>query len=110
MARETIAVQTIGRSGLAPAYAAAHADGGAFGNDGRTFLHVKNGATAVVVTIRIPVKVDGQAVTNPAVTVPATQERMIGPFPPGIYNQPGSDIHVDFDDVSNVTVAAVRLP
>lgn len=109
MARVAISVQNIGRAGLEPAYTAAAADGNSFPNDGRTFLHVKNGATDVVVTTRITKVVDGQAVTNPTVTVPATEERMIGPFPPGLYNQSDDTVYVDYDDEANVTIAAIRL-
>lgn len=109
MSRVTVSTQKIARTGLEPAYAAAAADGNAFANDGQTFLHVVNGATDVEVTMRIPTTVDGQAVTNPTVTVPATEGRMIGPFPPGIYNQPDGTVHVDYDDESNVTIAAIRL-
>lgn len=109
MARVTLAVQPVSRAGLEPAYAAAEADGNAFLNDGRTMLHVKNGATNVVATLQIPRTLDGQAVADPTVTVPATEERMIGPFPPGVYNQTDGALYVDYDDVANVTVAAIRL-
>lgn len=111
MARVAIAVQTITRTGLEPAYAAAAAaaDGNSFPNDGRTFLAVVNGATDVEVTLKIARTIDGQAAVNPTVTVPATETRMIGPFPPGIYNQTDGSVHVDCDDESNVTIAAIRL-
>lgn len=112
MARAALTVQQIARTGLEPAYAAAEADGNAFDNTGREFLHVKNGATQCVVTVKTARTVDGQGVTDRTVTIPATEDRMIGPFPAAIYNQlggAGDVVHVDYDDVSNVTVAALRL-
>jgi hypothetical protein len=112
MPRVALAVQPVTRLGVTPAYAAAETDGNSFGNTGREFLHVKNGATACVVTVRTPRVVDGQAVTSRTVTVPATEERMIGPFPPATFNQAGAAgdvVHVDYDDVANVTVGAFRV-
>lgn len=112
MARQALTVQEISRTGLAANHAAAAADGNSFINTGREFLHVKNGLTACVVTVRTARTVDGQAVTNRTVTVGASEERMIGPFPPSLFNQKGSAgdvVYVDYDDVTNVTVAALRL-
>jgi hypothetical protein len=112
MARVTLAVQAISRLGVEPAFAAAETDGNAWNNTGREFLHVKNGATACVVTVLTPRTVDGQAVTARTVTVPATEERVIGPFPPETFNQRGAAgdvVHVNYDDVTNVTVGVFRL-
>lgn len=112
MARAALTVQAVSRLGLEPAYVAAEADGNSFNNTGREMLHVKNGATDVVVTVQVPRTVDGQAVTARTVTVPATEERMIGPFPPSIFNQGGAlgdVVHVDYDDESNVTVGVIRV-
>lgn len=112
MARSALTVQALARTGLEPSFAAANADGNSWNNTGREFLHVKNGATDVVVTVQTPRTVDGQAVTARTVTVPATEERMIGPFPPAIFNQGGAlgdVVHVDYDDESNVTVGVFRV-
>lgn len=112
MPRAALSVQTIERTGLEPAYVAAEADGNSFINTGREFLHVKNTTTACVVTVKTARTVDGQAVTDRTVTVPENEDRMIGPFPPSLYNQRGAAgdvVYVDYDDESNVTVAALRL-
>ena len=56
--------------------------------------------------------VDGQAVVDPTITVPDSEERTIGPFPAEPYNQGGADgdvIHIDFDNIVNVTIAALRI-
>jgi hypothetical protein len=104
-----LTVQNVTRAGLEAAYDAAASGGDEFDNDGKTMLHVKNGATACVVTIDIAKTVDGQAVTDPTVTVPESEDRFIGPFPPSIYNDADGHVNVSYDDESNVTVAALRL-
>ena len=112
MARTALTVQPMARTGLEATYGAANGDGHSFQNDGRTFLHIKNGATDCVITVATPRTVDGQAVTPRTVTCTADEERFIGPFPPSLFNQMGAAgdvVHVDFDDVSNVTVAALRI-
>jgi hypothetical protein len=107
-----LTVQEISRDGLEATYAAAAVGlADEFNNDGKTFFHVKNGATDCVITIDIPnLSIDGQAVTDITITCTATEERMIGPFPPGWYNDGDGHVNVAYDDVSNVTVAAIRLP
>jgi hypothetical protein len=105
-----LTVQDITRSGLEAAYVAAAAGGDEFDNDGRTFLHVKNGLVDCTITIDVAKTVDGQAVVDPTVTCTASEERMIGPFPPSIYNDGDGHVNVSYDDESNVTVAAIRLP
>ena len=112
MARTELAVQAVSRQGLDPVYTAANVDGHSVQSDGRMLLHVKNGATAVVVTLDIVRTIDGQAVVDPTVTVPGSGERFIGPFPAEFYNQGGAVgdlIHIDFDDIANVTIAALRI-
>lgn len=110
MARGTITVQTISRSGLAPTYAAADSvNGQQFYNDESTFLHVKNGGGGSInVTLNTPGTVDGLAVGDLVVAVGAGAEKMIGPFPPGIYNNSGY-VYVDYSGATSVTVAAFKL-
>jgi len=109
MARQTLAVQQISLAGIEPTLDTGHADGHAFSNDGRTFIRVVNGATAVDVTVPTTQTVQGFAVADHTVTVPENESRDIGPFPVGLFNQSDNTVHVDFDDESNVTIAALRL-
>lgn len=107
-----LTVQQIDRDGLEATYSSANADGNHFDNqaDHRTFLHVKNDdGSDHTVTLTVQETVDGQSVTNPTVTVTAGEERFIGPFPASIYNSSGQ-VYVEFDAVTSVTVAAIRLP
>ena len=114
MARGTLAVQPIVNTGLEPTYTAADAvDGHEFENDGKTFLHVANGATAVEVTVSANYSREGLTLPDLSVTVSASESRMIGPFDKIVFNQDGADkgkVFVDVDDASNVTLAAIRLP
>jgi hypothetical protein len=110
MARTVLPVQQVARTGLIPAYSAANADGHSIANDGRVFHHVKNGSgSSINVTMPTPVTVDDLAVADLVVAIAAGAEKMIGPFPPGIYNQADGTMHVDYSAVTTVTVAAVRL-
>jgi hypothetical protein len=69
------------------------ASGHYFDNDGQVFLHVRNasGGTMNNTISSTPQKKDGQQVGGVAGNVPATSERLIGPFPASAYN--GLDGH-----------------
>jgi len=120
MARAVLTVQPTVRTGLNPSYTAAAADGHAFDNTTqRVMLHVKNsGGGAVVVTIDCVIAtLDGLTIPNLQVTVPAGNERFIGPFPKDLYTQDDSAgatglenaVFVDTDTQTGITYAAIRL-
>lgn len=119
MARTELALQSTARTGLDPAYTAATADGEGIDNDSqRAFIHVKNaGGGAVVVSINTPGTVDGLAIPSLDVTVPAGEERFIGPFPRNVYNQDDSAgdtsiaeaVFIDTDTQTGITIAAFLL-
>ncbi len=109
-----LTVQQIVRSGngLTPSYASADVAGNTVpGNDGRIFLHFKNtNAATRTVTIDIPVLVAGQAVTDLAAIIPLTTgDKMVGPFPPSVFNQADDSLSLTYDAVPGLTVAAIRL-
>ena len=109
MARETLAVQEVVRGGLTAGYTAMEASGVAFANEGRSILHVKNltgGATLTVVT---PNTVDGLAIADRTVTIPANTETFVGPFQPGVYNQSTDVVYVDVTTAGSVSIAAIRV-
>jgi len=108
MARTALAVQQINRAGLLPTYAAANVDGHSMPNGGQEVLHVKTGATGCTVTIETPGTVDGQAVSDRAIVLGVSTERLIGPFPPNVYNQGAGEVYINFSSVVTVTVAALR--
>ena len=57
-------------------------------NDGRMVLQARNSTGgAITVTLVIPGTIEGIAITDKTVSVPATSTLIIGPFPTNIYNQ-----------------------
>lgn len=96
------------RTGLNPSFTSANADGHTLDNSAKDILlYVKNGAGSPInVTITTPGTVDGLAVADRVVAVPATGERVIGPFPRGTY---GSSVSVAFSSVTSVTVALLTI-
>lgn len=111
MARTSLTVQEIAKTGLTPSYAAIdQVNGNLFLNDGKTFVHCKNGdASGHTLTFTTPGSVDGWAITNPTVVVPAGSEEMIGPFATHIFNN-SDGVYVDIEDGTSVTIAVIRLP
>lgn len=111
MPRTDFTVLQIARTGLTAAYTAADGSNqNAFVNDGRTYLHVKNGGGgAITVTIDTPGVVDGLAVGNLAVSVGAGVEKVLGPFPTNIYNQSDGKVYVDWSGVTSVTAMVARM-
>jgi archaellum component FlaG (FlaF/FlaG flagellin family) len=121
MARTVLSVQSTNRTppnGLSIAFTAAAAAGHSFDNSSeKAALLVKNtGGSACNVTIKRPAVVDGMAMTDLAITVPATNgEVMIGPFPKSIYNQTDTDnslpdaVLVDTSVQTGVSLAVIKF-
>lgn len=109
----TLATQSVKRSGLAPAYAAAAAGGDKFTPTSGTFLHVKNSdAAAHTVTVATPKQVIPDIETGDlAVSVPAGGERLIGPFPASHFGNPADTglAAITYDAVTGVTIAAIQV-
>jgi hypothetical protein len=110
MARATLTPQQIVRTGLLHTFAAVDAgNGNEFANDGFCFLYVKNGSGGSInVTIPTQVTVDNLAVADQVVAVGAGANKLIGPFPPSLYNV-GGKAQVDWSAGTDVTVAVLRL-
>ena len=83
-----------------------------FVNDGRTLVSVLKTGGAGILTFKTPGTKDGQAIAEQVVTpgVHATQNTLIGPFPPSIYNQSDGTVHIELDDDTGLTIGAFRLP
>lgn len=116
-----IAIQTITAAGTGPTYQAATASDTITGvaADDRLFIHAKNtNASTATITINpvspTSVTVKGAGlVALPAitVTVPATTgDRMIGPIPGAYIDANGTITMANSGVISNLTLAAVRLP
>lgn len=109
--------QPMVEAGLNAAYVAAAGGGDTVDNDGRTFLHVKNGGGG---SINVTVSAQVASVQDPrkgiltrsniVVAVTNAQERFIGPFPPSMFNDASGRILITYSGVTSVTVAAVQAP
>jgi hypothetical protein len=88
MALVTLTVLPSGRSTASPdtgdATGIASTDTYQFANDGRTIVIAKADTTANL-TLDIERTLDGQSVTDPVVAL-TTDWKVLGPFPPAIYN------------------------
>lgn len=111
MPRTQVVPQSIQRAGAIPTYnPATVTDGDSFVNDGRTWVHVKNGsASPVTLTIAVPQTVDGLDVADRTVSVAAGAEKVIGPFPTTTYNQIDSSVWLNWSAVADISFAVMRL-
>jgi len=104
-----LTAQQISRDGLDPTYVACDVAGDDFVNAGDEFIHIKNGdGSPHTVTIVTPATVDGLAVADRDVVVPAGEERMIGPFPAGAYNDENAKVTFTYDAITSLTIAILK--
>lgn len=107
-----LAQQVISRSGLSPTYSAAAASTTVTTGD-RSFLHVKNtNGSSMTVTITATAVVDGQAVADLVVTVPATTgDKMIGPISSKLFASPSDGVSaaITYSSTASVTVASLII-
>jgi len=111
MAATSLTIQEISLTGITPTYTAANADGNYFSGSGKEFLIVKNGgASAITVTVTSQQECNQGELHHVTVSVDASGEKWIGPFDKDRFNDTDGYVQVSYSDVSNVTVAVVRLP
>lgn len=93
------------------------AAGNTFQNNGKQFLKVKNssGSLDLILTVdafptgcqaAVP---DGLTVTDRAVTIAKGTEKMIGPFPPSIYNNASGAVSFTTDSQTDMLVSVLEL-
>lgn len=120
MADNRLVPQKVVPGGLAAVYAVAGAAAGQLNvsdsyqinNDGNTILHFKkSGLGACTVTVDTPYTVDGLAIAQRTITIPAsTGDVFAGPFPRDIYNQPGvHDLRFTLSEITGLTCAVLRV-
>lgn len=106
----TLAVAVAVRTGIDMAGVAATSGGDQFPNTGREYLQIFNGDsgshTVTPVTQLAP---DGQTVSALTVAVPAGATKVIGPFPPGVYNDVNGNVQLTYSAVTSVTVKVVQV-
>lgn len=105
-----LSVQSITQAGIAPTFSAAGAAGDSFSNNEKTYFHVKNGgASSITVTVDSFTKCNHGFDHDITITVPASGERIIGPFPSARFNDDSSKVNVTYSAVTSVTVAAFKM-
>ena len=113
MATVNLAVEQITRAGTDLTDTGSLSTGNTytFPNDGQTFLHFKkSGAGACTVTIVTPKTIGGMAVADLTVSVPAsTGDKMIGPFPPDLFNDSAGLCSFTLSEITGLTVAIARF-
>ena len=108
-----LTTQKVIEAGIEPTYATADVGGDTFDNDGRTILHIKNGdaspMTATVAALVSSTEKPGfgtLAKADAAITVSATDDGFLGPFPVGAF---GPNPGIAYSAVTSVTIAVLRI-
>ncbi len=118
MAYTELTVQSPTIAGVIPTNAAATlTDGNRFINTGREFIMITNDGAVnpCVVTIPTPQTINNLTIQDPTVSVPKDGIiKIIGPFPPSIYNNPGSatdpnEVYIEYDQTTSVLVSVFRV-
>lgn len=117
MAELSVNVLGLAAVNLTTGDVAAAAGGDTFPNDGKTFFYIDNqDTTEHTVTFtgqRGSASVPGFGTLtagDAAVTVPPATQMAIGPFPVTRFNNGAGQVQAEYDAVTAVTVAAVRVP
>jgi hypothetical protein len=104
--------QPVVRRGMQPLYAAASAGGDTFSTGSSVVLHVRNGGAASTV-VTVPTfwyAMPGVKATDLTVSVPAGQERFVGPFPRRVFSDPVVEVAtVTCSVTTSVTLAALEV-
>ena len=104
-----LTTQVVSASGIAPTYTQVTA-ADTFSPGDHVFLHIKNGGgSPTTATITTPGTVDGLAISDLPVTVPAAGERMIGPLPARTFAKSDGQADLVCSPTTTVTVAVLRV-
>ena len=113
MPRQLLAIQALphdSNTPLPPSYVAATAGGEEFINDTFTFLHIKNsGGSDREVTVVHPGTQDGLEIADYTATIPTGGEIMTRTFNNRFNQAGGIKVHIDWDDHTGLTVAAISV-
>lgn len=113
-----LTVQNISLSGLAPTFAAVAAGGDLVPNvGGDVYVEIINssGSNAYTVTATTPATLQGVAVADPTLSVPATANvrRKWGPFPTDVFNNSDHQVALSYSGsapATDLTIGVFRVP
>lgn len=107
----TLTVQNIANTGLNPSLASAAGSGDEFANSGQTYFHANNASGgAITVTFNAQNSCNYGVTHDIAVSVPAGEERLIGPFEKQRFNDANERVQVTYSGVTSLTVGAFEMP
>lgn len=105
-----LTVQDAVNTGLNATYASAASGGDEFANTGTEIVHVKNGSGgSVTVTVATTQEVEGLAVADVSVAIPAGEDRFIGPFRQKTFNASDDNVDVTYSSETSVTLAVIKV-
>lgn len=112
MPRTVITPQQITSAGVTPTFEAANVLGNAVVLAYGRCLRVKNGSGSIItVTLPTPGTVDGLAIADRTVSVPATTGDVLIALGRGdAYRQPDATASIDYSAITSVTVCVVDVP
>lgn len=103
-----LTIQNATFEGIAPTFVGADVAGDSFKNFGTVVLHVDNQDTvAKQVTIASNPCNFGE-IHDVVVSVPASEERIIGTFSKERFNDDNNLVNVTYDDVTSLSVAVIK--
>ena len=107
-----LTLQPITKAGIVNTYAAADGAGDKILNNGRQFVHIKNGGVSpITVTLvsQVTNPSEGTAAANTAIVIADATEKMIGPFNPKAYNDAEGKVNLTYSAVTSVTIGAFSI-
>jgi len=115
----TLSVQTLSAAGTTVTYASCTGGGDVVANNGKMYLHVKNGSggaltVTIAKTLSTPQNIPGYGlvtIADIAVSVGAGAEKFIGPIDPAAYNATAGTglISITYSGVTSLTIAAIQM-
>lgn len=98
-----------GAGGHDGAATSADASGNQWANTGQEFIALSNASGgSITVTLQCRATPDGLAVTNKTVVMAASDFVIIGPFPPGQYNDGSGLAKVTFSSATGLSIMAFK--
>jgi hypothetical protein len=106
----TLTVQNSARAVASVALTAAGAGGDEWVNTGKEgFLIDNQDAASKTVTFVTQATVDGEAVGDKAVVIPAGEMHILGPFPKSTYNDANEKVQVTYSAVTSLSVRPILI-
>lgn len=119
MAATTLSVQQISESAIAPTYNSADTvNGNQVLNPDQNFYlhfknaHVSNSSTATITAQKTSLNIPGYGdvtIGNISVSLAASSEKVVGPFPAQAYNDANGYVQVSYTGTGTVSVAVLKV-